>query len=102
MDEISEEYLRFDDNYFWKALRDMVDNHLACFAQKAIVSFCMLLLSHKGLDMINGSEIRFESDNAEDAREGVETKKEEEIAARLSDAEEKGAERERKAAFKPR
>lgn len=69
MDEISEEYLRFDDNYFWKALRDMVENPLACFAQKAIVSFCMLLLSHKGLDMINGSEIRFESDNAEDARE---------------------------------
>ncbi len=67
--KISEDYLRFDDNFFWKALRDMVENPLACFSQKEIMYFCQLLLSHKGLEMITDSEIRFESDNVKNAKE---------------------------------
>lgn len=67
-DNISSEFLRFDDNFFWKALRDMVENPLACFAQETIVSFCKLLLSHKGLKMATGTEIRFESDDAKEAK----------------------------------
>lgn len=68
VDDISENYLRFDDNFFWKALRDMVENPLACFSQKEIVNFCRLLLSHRGLKMVRESEIRFESDNPDSAR----------------------------------
>lgn len=67
-DNITTDFLRFDDNFFWKALRDMVENPLACFAQETIVNFCKLLLSHKGLKMIEGTEIRFESDNVEEAK----------------------------------
>lgn len=60
-DNISVDFLRFDDNFFWKALQDMVENPVACFSQKTIVNFCKLLLSHKGLKMVRESEIRFES-----------------------------------------
>lgn len=67
--EISEEFLHFDDNFFWKALRDMVENPVACFSQKEIVDFCKLLLSNRGLEMLEGSEIRFESDDANAAQE---------------------------------
>lgn len=66
--KISDSYLRFDDNFFWKALRDMVENPLACFSQKEIVCFCQLLLSHKGLEMVDNSEIRFESDDLTKAK----------------------------------
>lgn len=68
-DQIHKKYLRFDDNFFWKALGDMVDNPLACYAQKEIVQFCRLLLSHQGLEMVEGSEIRFESDNPSKAKQ---------------------------------
>ena len=67
--EITNEYLHFDDSFFWKALRDMTDNPLACFAQKDIVSFCKRLLSHQDLEMVRDSELRFDSDDAEKARE---------------------------------
>ena len=73
-DAFLEKYLQFDDNYFWKALRDMVDNPLACFSQKEIVNFCRLLLSHKGLNMIPESEIRFESDDPNKAKEKIQQK----------------------------
>lgn len=72
---ISEKYLQFDDNFFWKALRDMSENPLACFSQKEIVNFCRLLLSHKGLDSVAGSEIRFESDNPSEAKERLQHEK---------------------------
>lgn len=71
--QYSDEFLRFDDNFFWKALRDMVENPLACFSQKDILNFCRLLLSHRGLEMIKGSEIRFESDNPCDAKQQLQS-----------------------------
>lgn len=67
--EISDEYLHFDDSFFWKALRDMTDNPLACFAKKDIVSFCKRLLSHQDLEMVRDSELRFDSDDSEKARD---------------------------------
>ena len=72
--KISDEYLIFDDNFFWKALRDMAENPLACFAQEKIVAFCNLLLSHRGLEMIEDSEIRFESDNPSEAKQFLQEK----------------------------
>lgn len=59
------EYLTFTDNYFWSALRDVINNPAVKYMPPFITTFCDQLLHHNELDYIPGSEVRIVSDDSD-------------------------------------
>lgn len=62
------EYLAFTDNYFWSALRDIVENPAVRYLPSFITTFADQLLHHNELEYIDGSEVRIVSDDAEEIK----------------------------------
>lgn len=61
-------YLLFTDNFFWSALRSVLDSELKSCLPKFIVSFCHKLLNHEELEYKEDSEVRIVSKDSEEIK----------------------------------
>ena len=62
------EYLNFTDNMFWAALSKILTNDFSDLVPHYIKVFCECLLLHNEPHFIRESEVRFVSNNAEEAK----------------------------------
>lgn len=51
-------YLKFNDNYFWTSIKDIIDSPVKKLIPKYIIELCTRLLNHDELIYIEDSEIR--------------------------------------------
>ena len=62
------EYLNFTDNMFWSALDQILNDQLSDLVPHYIKLFCEYLLHHNEPRFVEKSEVRFITDNSEDAQ----------------------------------
>lgn len=66
--ENNREYLNFTDNMFWSALDQILNDKLSDLVPHYIKVFCECLLHHNEPEFIRTSEVRFISNNADEAK----------------------------------
>lgn len=59
-------YLEFTDNFFWNSINAILNNPAAETFPKYIIKLCKLLLLHKEIEFIPGSEVRIISKSSDE------------------------------------
>lgn len=63
-----DDYLNFTDNMFWAALNQILTDQLSDLVPHYIKVFCKFLLRHNEPKFVRDSEVRFITNNADDAK----------------------------------